>query len=91
MFIVVTYDIVDDKRRTRIAKTMEDYGTRVQYSVFECILEEAHLAEMMATLKDHINPEEDSVRLYILCKGCITSVKMLGKGTLTEDKDVFII
>jgi len=91
MFIVVTYDIIDDKRRTRVAKTMEDYGTRVQYSVFECILEEEHLTEMFDTLKSHINHEEDSIRFYILCKGCITSVKMLGKGELTEDKDVFII
>jgi len=38
--IVVAYDIIDDKRRNRVAKTMEDYGTRVQYSVFECVLEE---------------------------------------------------
>ena len=91
MFIVVTYDIIDDKRRNRVAKTMEDYGTRVQYSVFECILEEAHLTEMVNTLTGHINHVEDSIRFYILCRGCITSVKMLGKGTLTEDKDVFII
>ncbi len=91
MFIVVTYDIVDDKRRTRIAKTMEDYGTRVQYSVFECILEKELLSEMINALTAHINHEEDSIRFYILCKGCITSVKMLGKGVLTEDKDVFII
>ncbi len=91
MFIVVTYDIIDDKRRNRVAKTMEDYGTRVQYSVFECILEEVFLKEMISTLEGHIDQQEDSIRLYILCKGCITSVKMMGKGTLTEDKDVFII
>lgn len=91
MFIVVTYDIIDDKRRNRVARTMEDYGTRVQYSVFECILEEENLAEMFNILTEHINHEEDSIRFYILCKRCITSVKMLGKAALTEDKDVFII
>ncbi len=63
----------------------------VQYSVFECILEKELLSEMVNTLTAHINHEEDSIRFYILCKGCITSVKMLGKGELTEDKDVFII
>ena len=51
MFIVVAYDIIDDKRRNRVAKTMEDYGTRVQYSVFECVLEEEYLTEMVDTLK----------------------------------------
>ena len=91
MFIVVTYDIIDDKRRTRVARTMEDYGTRVQYSVFECILEEGLLTEMVKELTAHINHEEDSIRFYVLCKGCVTSVKMLGKGILTEDKDVIII
>lgn len=91
MFIVVAYDIIDDKRRNRVAKTMEDYGTRVQYSVFECVLEEEYLTEMVDTLKTHIDHKEDTIRLYILCKGCITSVKVLGKGELTEDKDVFII
>ncbi len=91
MFIVVAYDIIDDKRRNRVAKTMEDYGTRVQYSVFECVLEEEYLTEMVDTLKKHIDHKEDSIRFYILCKGCITSVKMLGKGELTEDKVVFII
>lgn len=91
MFIVVAYDIIDDKRRNRVAKTMEDYGTRVQYSVFECVLEEEYLTEMVDILKKHIDHKEDSIRFYILCKGCITSVKMLGKGELTEDKDVFII
>lgn len=52
MFIVVAYDIIDDKRRNRVAKTMEDYGTRVQYSVFECVLEEEYLTEMVDTLKN---------------------------------------
>lgn len=91
MFIVVTYDIIDDKRRNRVAKTMEDYGIRVQYSVFECILEEKLLEEMINTLEAHIDHKEDSIRFYVLCKGCVRSVKMLGKGVLTEDKDVFII
>ncbi len=91
MFIVVTYDIIDDKRRNRVAKTMEDYGTRVQYSVFECNLEKDLLDELINELANHIDQEDDSIRFYILCKGCITSVKMLGKGELTEDKDVFII
>lgn len=91
MFVVITYDIMDDKRRTRVAKTMEDFGTRVQYSVFECILEKDILDELINELTRHINHEEDSIRFYILCKGCITSVKMLGKGELTEDKDVFIV
>ena len=39
MFYLVSYDIPDTKRRTKLAKTLEDFGDRVQYSVFECILD----------------------------------------------------
>jgi CRISPR-associated protein Cas2 len=38
MFYLVSYDIPDDRRRTRLAKLLKDYGGRVQYSVFECLL-----------------------------------------------------
>ena len=92
MFIVVAYDIIDDKQRNRVAKAhgrLWNKGT-VQ-CLSRCVLEEEYLTEMVDTLKKHIDHKEDSIRFYILCKGCITSVKMLGKGELIEDKDVFII
>ena len=38
MFIVISYDIPADKRRTKLAQLLENYGQRVQYSVFECLL-----------------------------------------------------
>ena len=38
MFILVSYDIPNDKRRLKVMKAVQDYGTRVQYSVFECEL-----------------------------------------------------
>ena len=37
-FVVIAYDIVDDKHRTKISKLLEGYGERVNYSVFECML-----------------------------------------------------
>jgi len=37
---VVSYDVPDDRRRTRLAKILKDFGARVQYSVFECLLED---------------------------------------------------
>jgi CRISPR-associated protein Cas2 len=38
MFVVVAYDISDDPRRTKLHNTLKNFGTPVQYSVFECIL-----------------------------------------------------
>lgn len=91
MFIVVAYDIKDDKRRTRVAKTMEDYGTRVQYSVFECNLDDKILDMMKDKLSSVIDDGNDKVRIYKLCNGCVKSVQILGNGKMTEDEDVFIV
>jgi CRISPR-associated protein Cas2 len=39
MLIAVSYDVPDDRRRTKLAHNLKDFGVRVQYSVFECLLE----------------------------------------------------
>lgn len=84
MFIVVSYDISDNKRRTRIAKTLEDYGARVQYSVFEVNLESKQVDKMRARLKKLIEESEDSVRFYTLCQACFKQVEVLGQGKPVE-------
>lgn len=47
---VVTYDIPSDKRRQKVAKLLEGYGRRVQYSVFECLLSEVKYEELQKRL-----------------------------------------
>jgi CRISPR-associated endonuclease Cas2 len=53
MFCVIGYDCTDDRRRLRVAKVLEDYGYRVQYSVFEAELDEKTLAEMVKRVCTH--------------------------------------
>ncbi len=86
MFIVVSYDIPDNKRRTRIAKTLEDYGVRVQYSVFEVNLEARQIAKMRARLAKLIDEAEDSVRFYTLCAACFKQIEVLGQGKPVEQE-----
>lgn len=57
MFYIVSYDIPDDKKRNHIAKTLKDFGDRVQYSVFECILSEGLYERMVDRLNMLIKPE----------------------------------
>lgn len=64
--ILVCYDISADKRRNRVAKVCESFGTRVQFSVFECPLDETRLAQMKASLAEEINSEEDQVLFVTL-------------------------
>lgn len=91
MFVVVVYDIKNDRRRSRVAKTMEDYGTRVQYSVFECNINEKILDNMNNTLASVIDEKDDKIRVYRLCKKCLYSVQILGSGDITEDENVYIV
>jgi len=91
VFIVVSYDIVSDRRRIKIAKALEDYGTRVQYSVFECNISNSHLAEMKRRIARLMNIEEDRIRYYRLCEDCLTGVELVGKGEITKDRDFYVV
>ena len=72
MFVLVSYDVgmKDDgdapRRLRRVAKACQDYGQRVQYSVFECIVDPAQWVVLRQRLIDEINPEKDSLRFYFL-------------------------
>ena len=89
MFFVVTYDIIDDKRRTKIAKILGDFGTRVQYSVFECNLTDSEYRRLQKRLVRNVG-ERDSIRYYPLCGSCKEKVEIVGEGILTRDQDFYI-
>jgi CRISPR-associated protein Cas2 len=69
-FVVVSYDIPNDRRRNRVCKLLKDYGERAQYSVFECVLRREDLDRLRERLKPLLLPEEDDVRFYRLCETC---------------------
>jgi CRISPR-associated protein Cas2 len=71
MMVLITYDVNTEteagkKRLRKVAKACEDYGQRVQNSVFECILEPAMLKKLQSKLAKLINPDVDSLRYYYL-------------------------
>ena len=70
MLTVIAYDVTDDRRRTKISNFLEDYGTRVNYSVFECELDRAEFAQLQARLTELIDPHTDRIVFYRLCEGC---------------------
>lgn len=88
-FVLVSYDIPKTRRRTRVMKTLEGYGQRVQYSVFECWLNASQIAELQKKLKKLATPE-DSIRLYFLCQADTARIVVLGNGMLTPNPLYFI-
>lgn len=91
MLTVVSYDIPDNRRRTRLAHVLEDFGVRVQRSVFECLLEIAQLETLRRRIAAELDLEKDTVRIYRFCHDCGAKTEILGLGRLTEDPDVYIL
>ncbi len=88
---VVVYDIPDDRRRNQVARTLEGYGERVQYSVFECLLTARQFENLWQALGKRIQAEEDSIRAYVLCDLCAGRTQILGRpGPSAEVPEVYI-
>ncbi len=71
MTILVAYDVNTEtkagrRRLHKVAQTCKNYGQRVQYSVFECLVDEAQYEALCAKLERVINPHKDSLRVYKL-------------------------
>lgn len=86
MFVLVTYDVnVVSKKGTRrlakVAKLCQDYGQRVQNSVFECVLSESDFLVLRASILRVIDKETDSVRFYRLSGNWERKVEQIGKKT----------
>ena len=64
MLTLIAYDIADPKRLHRVAKICEDFGVRVQYSVFECHLDQDELNDFWLRLLEAIDEKEDRLVGY---------------------------
>jgi len=65
---LVCYDISNPRRLYRVAKVLQEYGCRLQLSVFECPLDRQRLAEVKTKLSDILHYEEDQVLFVSLGK-----------------------
>ena len=81
----------DDDRRRRVSETLENYGTRVQESVFECHLTPSQRAELQEHLEGLIEPEVDNVRYYRVCQDCLAQSIAIGPVPLTTDPDYYLV
>jgi CRISPR-associated protein Cas2 len=71
MMVLITYDVSTEtaagkSRLRRVSKKCQDYGQRVQNSVFECLIDPAQLKQLQDKLLKIIDPEVDSLRFYYL-------------------------
>jgi CRISPR-associated protein Cas2 len=90
MLYLISYDIEDDKKRTRLAHKLKDFGRRVQYSVFEADISENEVQRLQKLIEKVQLGKHDSIRLYRLCGECLKQIKIWGVGEVTQDRDFYI-
>lgn len=96
MMVLVSYDVsmVDRKgakRLRRIAKICQNHGQRVQYSVFECIVDPAQWTAMRKQLLDVMDEEQDSLRFYFLGANWKRRVEHVGaKGSIDQEGPLIV-
>lgn len=96
MLILVTYDVSltdagGQKRLRRVAKVCQNYGVRVQNSVFECVVDEAQFVLLRDRLKKEIALEQDSLRFYRLGNNYKDKVEHYGvKREISVDEPLIL-
>ena len=95
MLVLVSYDVSEEKkgkrRLRRVAKACQDFGQRVQYSVFECIVDPAQWTELRNRLVSEIDPEYDSLRFYFLGSKWKHRVEHIGAKPAIDMEGTLII
>ena len=96
MLVLITYDVNTETaagraRLRKVAKQCVNYGTRVQNSVFECILDNAQCVVLKAELSELIDETVDSLRFYYLGNNYKTKVEHIGVDRGIAADDVLIL
>ncbi|AEB11041.1 CRISPR-associated endonuclease Cas2 [Marinithermus hydrothermalis] len=94
--VLVTYDVETTtlegrSRLRRVAQVCKNFGQRVQFSVFELRVTEAQLEEFEAKLLDIIDPENDSLRIYVLHGGRERSLRQYGVDRYIDFDDPLVV
>lgn len=86
MMVLITYDVetvtsAGEKRLRRVSKECQNYGQRVQNSVFECVVTEAQFVLLRNEIASIIDMEKDTVRFYFLGNNWNNKVEYIGRKT----------
>jgi CRISPR-associated protein Cas2 len=96
MMVLVAYDVETEskggqRRLRRVAKTCQNFGQRVQFSVFECLVDPAQWVALRSILLKEIDPAKDSLRFYFLGANWQKRVEHVGaKPTYDPERPILI-
>lgn len=96
MMVLVTYDVKTEtkegrRRLSRVAKVCKNNGQRVQYSVFECLVDPARWADMRQKLMKEVDLDVDSLRFYFLGSNWKRRVEHVGAKPAYDPEGPLIV
>lgn len=96
MLVLITYDVnvtspTGPKRLRHVAKQCQNYGQRVQNSVFECVLDPTQFRDLQLKLEKIIDPNLDSLRYYMLGSNWHHKVEHVGAKASYDPEGVLIL
>lgn len=89
-FVVVAYDVADERRRSHIVRILEKVGVRVNFSVFECLLTDIQFVKLQEDIGRKINSREDRIAYYSVCVNCYTKIVYQPNRNVKYDKVLFV-
>ncbi|MCB9852809.1 MAG: CRISPR-associated endonuclease Cas2 [Phycisphaerales bacterium] len=91
MWHIICYDISDDRRRTRVARLLDDVGDRIQFSVFEVRLPAEAISHLVDRLEQEIDLQTDVVSCFAICEACRDRARTCGTGSPLTEELVWIV
>ena len=91
MQYIVCYDISDDRRRSRAALALLDFGARIQESVFVAHLDEELAERMRERLSRVVDPDQDRVHVFGICEACSKRVCTMGGAPVERDPEWYVV
>ena len=96
MMVLITYDVNTEdtsgkKRLRKNAKQCDNYGQRVQNSVFECVMNPAQCKQLQHTLLSIMDAEKDSLRFYYLGSHYQTKIEHFGAKPSYEPEGLLMV
>ncbi|MFZ2634111.1 MAG: CRISPR-associated endonuclease Cas2 [Desulfosalsimonadaceae bacterium] len=91
MITLVTYDITDPKRLRKTHEFLKEFGINTQKSVFECDIDDTALKAIRRFCRETLDLDEDNVRIYKICAGCVNKVIVAGQGLKITQLDYAVI
>ena len=88
---IVCYDISNDKRRRQVERYLLAHGERIEYSVFEIVIDVARWHHFRQQLTQLIEPQHDKLNYYQLCQWCRSNILCQGSAQLPEQQGFICI